>query len=296
MQVLKLLGLVLWCAVAWARPEGAMTGHPWVNRAQTEIEDGRFDEALVSLRVDLKTPLDRAWHGYLEGCALIGKEQKSDAQTKLEVARTELLTLGDDAAANRLLSRVERKLGYLERERGDYAASRTRHYIALDLAQRFGSAEEEHDCLISIDVDCWHMQEWPESERVLRQSVEAATQITDAVARVRAQATSANNLAGTLAELRNFEEAQEQAQAALIAWTEWEQMTGDASEFRIGWAHYTLADVYLKWAATIEDHLESSNKKGMAKYELIVMRALAQEAQRPQSDFDAIDRRFPECE
>lgn len=294
--MLRLLGVVVWCAVALARPEGVMTGHPWVNQAQSEIEDGRFDEALVSLRVDLKTPLDRAWHDYLEGCALIGKQQYADAQPKLESARTELLAQGDDPAANRLLSRVERKLGLLERERGDYDASRKRHYVALDLAQRYGSAEEEHDCLISIDVDCWHMQDWPESERVLRQSHEVAAQITDAVARTRAQATSANNLAGTLAELHNFEEAQEQGQTALAAWTEWEQMTGNAKEFRIGWAHYTLADVYLKWASTIEDHLQASNKKAMAKFELIVMRALAQEAKRPQSDFDAIDRRLPECE
>lgn len=294
---MKLWGIVLLLStMAWARPEGVISGQPWATQAQTAIDDGRFAEALVLLQVDLKTPLDHAWHAYLTGCAQIGQDEPESAVSELQRAKTELAELGDDPVANRLLSRVERKIGLIERQRGNYDESRKIHFIALDLAQRFGSAEEEHDCLISIDVDCWHMKDWTESERVLRQSLEVAALITDPIARTRAQATSSNNLAGTLSELKNFEEAQEKANAALSAWSEWENMTGDTKDFRSGWAHYTLADVYLQWASSLENKLEASNKRGMAKYELILMQALAQEAKRPQADFDEINRRLPECE
>lgn len=294
---MNLWGIVLLLStLAWARPEGVISGQSWATQVQTAIDDGRFDEALVLLQVDLKTPLDHAWHAYLTGCAQIGQNELENAAGELQRAKTELSAFGDDPIANRLLSRVERKLGLIERKRGNYDESRKIHHIALDLAQRFGSAEEEHDCLISIDMDCWHMKDWAESERVLRQSLEVSAQISDPIARTRAQATSNNNLAGTLSELKNFEEAQEKAYAALLAWSEWENMTGDSKDFRSGWAHYTLADVYLLWAASLENKLEASNKRGMAKYELILMRALAQEAKRPQAEFDEIDRRLPECE
>jgi tetratricopeptide (TPR) repeat protein len=288
--------VLLLSTTVWARPEGVITGHPWAAQAQTAIDDGRFDEALVLLQVDLLTPLDHAWHAYLTGCAQIGNDEPETAAGELQRAKAGLAELSDDPFANRLLSRVERKLGLIERKRGNYDESRKIHFAALDLAQRFGSAEEEHDCLISIDVDCWHLKDWTESERVLRQSLEVAAQINEPIARTRAQATSNNNLAGTLSELKNFEEAQEKANAALAAWTEWESMTGDKKDFRSGWAHYTLADVYLQWAANLENKLEASNKRGMAKYELILMQALAQEAKRPQADFDEISRRLPECE
>ncbi|MCB9367280.1 MAG: tetratricopeptide repeat protein [Calditrichaeota bacterium] len=290
-------GLVLLITtMAWARPEGILTGQPWAQKAQAEIDSGRFDEALVSLRVDLKTPLDRAWHGYLSGLAFVGLERFGDADSALLAAKQVLEAEGEDAGARRMLSKVERKLGLVHRKQKNYEKSREVHYLALDLAQLYGSAEEEHDCLISIDVDCWHIQDWEESERVLRQSLEIAAQITDPVARTRAQATSSNNLAGTLSEVGNFEEAVEQAQAALAAWSEWEKMTGDMREFRSGWAHYTLADVYLSWAKRIEDSLDASNKRGMAKYELILMMKLAQDAGRPQDEFDLISKRLAECE
>ena len=66
----------------------------------------------------------------------------------------------------------------------------------------------------------------------------------------------------------------------------------------MGWAHYALADMYLKWAASLAESnaLEASNKRGMAKYELMIMTVLAREAQRPQSEFDLIDKRLKECE
>lgn len=293
-------GLILLITIsAWAqRPEGFPQGHPWAQQAQEAINNERFDEALVSLRVDLKTPSDFVWHDYLTGLAQIGKNQLDSAEVTLTRAAEKTKEIQNKPEAGRLLARVERKLGLIERQRGNYDLSRRKHYEALDLAQSFGSAEEEHDCLISLDVDCYYLQEWEESERTLRQSLEVAAQITDPVARTRAHATSNNNLAGTLAELHNFAEAQEKAQTALTLWEEWQTMTGKTEEFRVGWAHYTLADVYLQWAASLAESnaLEASNKRGMAKYELMVMTVLAREAQRPQSEFDLIDKRLKECE
>lgn len=288
--------ILLLTTMAWARPEGILTGHPWAQKAQAAIDSGRFDEALVLLRVDRLTPLDHAWHDYLSGLAFIGLERFGDADEALQKARTHLAPLSEDNTAKRLLSRVERKLGLVQRKLKNYEKSLDVHYEALELAQLYGSAEEEHDCLISIDVDCWHLQRWSESERVLRQSLAVASQIKDPVARTRAMATSNNNLASTLAEVGNFEEAAEKAQTALADWTEWENMTGDTREFRSGWAHYALADIYLRWAGQIEEPLEASNKRGMAKYELILVRMLGQEAGRPQEDFDLFDKRLAECD
>ncbi len=293
-------GLIfLLTTTAWAgRPQGLLEGHPWAKRAQEAIDNERFDEALVSLRVDLKTPSDFVWHGYLQGLVAIGQGKLDSAEATLTKAAAKAKEISNEAEAGRLLSRVERKLGLIDRKRGHYNDSRKKHFIALDLAQRFGSAEEEHDCLISIDVDCYFLKDWAESERTLRQSIQVADQIVDPVARTRAQATSNNNLAGTLSELRNFDEAQERAQAALAAWEEWENMTGEKKDFRAGWAHYTLADVYLQWASHLAEAnaLEASNKRGMAKYELMIMSVLAREAGRPQADFDEIDKRLKECE
>ncbi len=289
---------LLFFTAAWAaRPEGLPQGHPWAQRAQQAIDDERFDEALVSLRVDLKTASDFVWHDYLFGLVQIGQSKLDSAEMVLNRAAEKTKEIADGDESGRLLARVQRKLGMIERLRGNYDKSRTIHYGALELAQKFGSAEEEHDCLISLDVDCWHMQDWSESERVLRQSIDVAAQITDPVARTRGQATSCNNLAGTLAELHQFEEAQEKAHAAITGWEEWEKMTGDTKEFRTGWAHYELADVYLKWAASLAESnaLEASNKRGMAKYELMIMTVLAREAKRPQADFDVIDKRLKEC-
>ncbi len=246
-------GLILLITTSvWAqRPEGIPQGHPWAMRAQEAINNERFDEALVSLRVDLKTPSDFVWHHYLTGLVLIGQNKLDSAEVTLKRAAEKTKEIESKPEAGRLLARVERKLGWIERKRGNYDLSRQKHYEALDLAQSFGSAEEEHDCLISLDVDCYYLGEWEESERILRQSLEVAGQITDPVARTRAQATSNNNLAGTLAELQHFEEAQEKAQAALTFWEEWQKMSGDRKDFRVGWAHYALAEVYLKWAASL---------------------------------------------
>lgn len=290
--------LILTTTVLAQRPEGVLQGQPWAQRAQEAIDDERFDEALVLLRVDLKTPSDFAWHGYLSGLARIGQGNLNEAETVLQQAAAKCKEISGAAESGRLLSRIERKLGYIERKRGGYEESRKRHYAALELAQHYGSAEEEHDCLISIDVDCYYLMDWTESERVLRESLEVAAQITEPVTRIRAQATSSNNLAGTLAELHNFEEAQEKAQAALAAWEEWEMMTGDTKEFRVGWAHYGLAMVFLKWAENLSavDPLEASNKRGMAKYELLIATMLARESGRPQEDLDEISRRLEECD
>jgi len=291
--------ILLITSSVWAqRPEGLPQGHPWAMRAQEAIDNERFDEALVSLRVDLKTPSDFVWHHYLTGLVLIGQNKLDSAEVTLKHAAEKSKEIESKPEAGRLLARVERKLGLIERKRGNYDLSRQKHYEALDLAQSFGSAEEEHGCLISLDVDCYYLGEWEGSERTLRQSLEVAGQITDPVARTRAQATSNNNLAGTLAELQNFTEAQEKAQAALTFWEEWQTMTGNTKDFRAGWAHYALADMYLKWAASLAESnaLEASNKRGMAKYELMIMTVLAREAQRPQSEFDLIDKRLKECE
>ncbi|MCB1058959.1 MAG: hypothetical protein KDB65_01895 [Calditrichaeota bacterium] len=297
--------MILWglifvlSTMVWAqRPEGVLDGPPWAKVASEAIENERFDEALVLLQSEPNSTLDSVWKGYLTGLIEIEQGQLEAAEASLKGAREITQEISDESLSNRLLSRVQRKLGLVERKRGDYDASRRMHYTAFDLAQKYGSAEEEHDCLISIDVDCYYLQDWSESERVLRESLEVAAQISDPVERTRAQATSNNNLAGTLSEEHNFEEAQEKAQAALAAWEEWENMTGDRTEFRAGWAHYTLADVYLAWAKSLaaENALEASNKRGMAKYELLAMTALAREANRPQSDFDEINRRLKECE
>lgn len=290
--------MILTTTVLAQRPEGVLQGQPWAQRAQEAIDDERFDEALVLLRVDLKTPSDFVWHDYLTGLVLIGQSKLDSAENVLKRAFEKTEEIEDKSEAGRLQSRVERKLGLIERKRGNYDLSRKKHYEALDLAQKFGSSEEEHDCLISIDVDCYYLMDWTESERVLRESLEVAAQITEPVTRIRAQATSSNNLAGTLAELHNFEEAQEKAQAALAAWEEWEMMTGDTKEFRVGWAHYGLAMVFLKWAENLSavDPLEASNKRGMAKYELLIATMLARESGRPQEDLDEISRRLAECD
>jgi len=291
-----ILFLVLSAAAFAARPEGVISGHPWAQRAQKAIDDERFNEALVLLSVDLKIPQDFVWNDYLRGVAYLGLGKLDSADACLHRARAKCAEIADEQERGRLESRVMRKQGAVLREQRDFDGSRKLHYEALDLAQRFGSAEEEHDCLISIDVDCYNLQDWPESERVLRQSAGIAAQITDAVARARAQATSANNLAGTLAALHNFDDAVEQGQAALTHWTEWEEMTGDRSEYRQGWAHYTLADVYIQWASTIEDALEASNKRGMAKYELMIAHVIGRDTKQPQEVFDLLDKRLAEVQ
>ncbi len=289
--------VLLLCTAAWAtRPEGVLTGHPWAKAAQEAIDGERFDEALVLLRVDLKTPQDFIWNDYLRGQAMIGLGKLDSADALFGAARTKCLEIADAAERGRLESRVMRKQGLALRERLDYDGSRKLHFEALDLAQRYGSLEEEHDCLISIDVDCWHMQDWAESERILRQSLETAAQITEPMARTRAQATSQNNLAGTLAKLHNFEEAVERGQTALTLWGEWEAMTGNHGDFRVGWAHYGLADIYIMWAGTMQDALEASNKRGMAKYELMIAHVIGRDTGQPQKIFDEIDRRMVECQ
>jgi tetratricopeptide (TPR) repeat protein len=291
--------ILLLSSTVWAqRPEGVLEGPPWAKTAQVAIENERFDEALVSLQAELKGAADSVWKNYLLGLIEIEQGQLEAAESSLKTASEKTHEISDGALSNRLLSRVTRKIGLIERKRGDYDASRRLHYTALDLAQKYGSPEEEHDCLISLDVDCYYLQDWSESERVLRESFDVAAQIVDPVARTRAQATSYNNLAGTLTELHNFEEALEKAQAALMSWEEWENMTGDAKGFRAGWAHYALADVYLAWAKSLaeRDPLEASNKRGMAKYELLVLTMLARDAGRPQKDFDEIDKRLKECD
>lgn len=296
--------MILWglifvlSTMVWAqRPEGVLDGPPWAKVASEAIENERFDEALVLLQSEPNSTLDSVWKGYLTGLIEIEQGQLEAAEASLKGAREITQEISDESLSNRLLSRVQRKLGLVERKRGlRRVAPNALHGV------RFGS--EIRFRRRGARLLNQHRRGLLLLAGLVRVRACAAREFGSCGAnfrsggRTRAQATSNNNLAGTLSEEHNFEEAQEKAQAALAAWEEWENMTGDRTEFRAGWAHYTLADVYLAWAKSLaaENALEASNKRGMAKYELLAMTALAREANRPQSDFDEINRRLKECE
>lgn len=280
------------------RPAGVLEPpHPF-NKVQTEIENENFDQALTLLRMDLLTGWDHIWHDFLEGQALIGKNKLDAATEILERCKAQLDGLSDDASAKRLLSRVERKLGLIERKNQNYDLAAELHRNALALAVDYGSAEEEHDCWISLDVDAWHKQDWSESERVLRASLDIADQIQDETAKLRARATSLNNLGGTLAQLTRFQEGDDALNQSLTLWDEWEKVSGKTTEHRAIWAHYGIADLHLLWAKFIgeADHLEASQHKARAKYELIAAMAMGREANMSTENLHEIEKRLPECE
>lgn len=283
---------------AQSRPVGVLEPPPAFSKAQTEIENENFDQALALLKVDLPSGWDHIWHDYLEGLARIGKKDYDAATEVLELCKAQLDGLGGDVSAKRMLSRVERKLGLIERERKNFDLASQLHRNALALAVDYGSAEEEHDCWISLDVDAWHNQDWKQSEEVLRASLDVAEQIQDETAKLRARATSLNNLGGTLAQLNRFQEGDDALNQSLTLWSDWEQLSGKSNEHRAIWAHYGIADLHLLWAKSIgeADHLQASQHKARAKYELMVAVAMGREANMSTEDLHTIEKRYPECD
>jgi len=260
------------------RPEGRL--HP----AEGEpggihelLVDQDYGEALERLEeFEPEEGADRDWAGYLRGLGLLGVRELDDAYESFRstaeritaTARAEL-----EADRYRIAAKCLKKMGWYHRRGDGHARAYAYHSMEYELVGEHGSAMEEHDAALSLDVVAYQLRMPQISRGWIERSIDAAAEIDGEAERHKALGISWNNLAGTLCDLGEFERAAEAGNESLDQWRAYEQLEG-REENRIVWANHIFGDVYKRWG----DHLLGEGDDGEARKKLEVARTALEEA------------------
>lgn len=182
------------------------------------------------------------WSLYNKGIADY-KEQKLDEGVKSFLTCFESVQKNKKAKPEefRIAGLCLKKIGWYYRGQKEYHKAFAYHSMRLSLVREFGSANEVHDALISLDVDVYMLNDMHLSERFLIESLEYAQEIKDDKSRVMALGTSYNNLSGTFSGLERFDESIEYAHKAFEYWEKYEAIAG-TEEMKLPWAYYAIGD------------------------------------------------------
>jgi tetratricopeptide (TPR) repeat protein len=199
---------------------------------------------------------EELWSGYNEAIDLYKKEKFDDGLKKLMNCYQNIIDKKDAVAEEfRIAGMCLKKIGWYHRKQKDYHKAFSFHSMRLVLVKEFGSANEVHDALISLDVDVYMLKNMHLSERFLTESIDYANEVKDEKSRYMALGTTFNNLGGTLYGLNKFKKSEESILKSLTYWSKYEEITG-TEEMKVPWAYFAIGDVYEQWAK----HLKENNE------------------------------------
>lgn len=221
-----------------------------------QIESGEFESA-VDLLDDYQGETDyhHDWAHFLKGLGYYGLEHFEAGYSAFELPYEATAgPVGEEYQSERfrLAARCLKKMGWLHRRNEQFRQAYGIHAIGYQYLLEHGSYREIHDATISLDIDAYFLKNATLSRMWLERSIEAARLIKQPIARFKALGMSWNNLAGTLCELKRFEEAEEAMESSLDYWGQYEDRTTD-SEHRRVWAQYGIGDVYQRWGQHLDE-------------------------------------------
>ncbi len=197
---------------------------------------------------------EKLWSEYNEGIDFYKNKKLDDGLKKFMNCYQSVIDKKDVTSEEfRIAGMCLKKVGYYHRKQKDYHQAFSFHNMRLVLVKEFGSANEVHDALISLDVDVYMLKNMHLSERLLIESIDYAYEIKEDKSRYMALGTTFNNLGGTLYGLNKFRKSEESVLKSLTYWTKYEEFAG-TEEMKVPWAYYAIGDVYEVWAKYLKEN------------------------------------------
>lgn len=227
------------------------------------FQEKKYEAAARALdRFRAQNRSEEIWQRYYLGQAQIELGARELGLKTLEKNYALLQKNAEELSSDerRVAARSLKKIGQYYRQKKDLAKAYTFHHLQYLYLQRWGSAAELHDVLLSLDVDSYELGNFFASEHWLRESLKVAEAIQDPLLRSRALAMSSNNLADTLRLERRWPEAVEMIEASRGHWRSYDQQK--ASEHRELWSILQAADIYRAWAEALRKEPEEARDKG----------------------------------
>ncbi len=224
-------------------------------------------EAVQKLLVPYQATNPRAklWQRWLLGQALMERGALEPGFELLEANYRDLrdASAGWDADAYRVAARSLKKIGWYYRQKKEFERAYTYHHLQYLYLARFGSPDEIHDALISLDFDSYELQQAYASEHWLREALRVGETIEEDLPRTKALATTWNNLSDTLRIQKRWTEAAQAGLESQNLWRVWDASNG-AKDRRELWALIQTASIYGDWATSLDDPTEATNQFNQA--------------------------------
>lgn len=254
----------------------------------TQIRDFPAVQTLL-LHYEARDSLAKLWQRWLLGQALMERGGVEQGFALLEANYQDLRdhAEGWSPDAFRVAARSLKKLGWYYRQKGEFERAYTIHHLQYLFLCQYGSAEDRHDALISLDFDSFELKQSFASEHWLREALAVAAAIPDELSRTKALATSWNNLSDTLRLQKRWIEAVQAGLESQTHWRTWDQSNA-SKERREIWALLQTADVYKNWS----EHLQAADPKAAKdKFRLAREQAMAANVLKAQLTLDAAEEK-----
>lgn len=267
-----------------------------LQRVETLVEQDSLIAAHGQLLIlSYMNALTQMWQHYVLGLVEFKAEEYAQGltefQTVVDYARTRNAA-SDSSIYFRLSAKSLKKIGWYQRKQKEYEKAYGSHAQAFLLYERFGSAEEIHDALISLDVDADLMGDPVLSETALNLSVSAARKITDDKKRFKALGMTHNNLTFALQKQGRYLEAEDAILKSVDYWKQFETLAGTA-EHRVMWAWFGVGDMYETWAKALgAGDPDYANKINNGKSAFEKSLGLAREQRASAEDVKEIEHRL----
>lgn len=221
-----------------------------VLEVREQLADQEFESALESIEdLDPEEGIEEDWVAYFRGLGLLGSRRLDEAFEAFQERYSRIVSSASaelTADRFRIAAKCLKKMGWYHRRGKGFERAYTCHSMEYDLLAEHGSNLEVHDAALSLDVVAYNLRAPQVSKMWLERSVEAAEGIDNESFRAKALGLSWNNLAGTLCDVEEFEEATEAAETSLEHWETYEELS-EGSQNRTVWARHIIGDAYKRW-------------------------------------------------
>ena len=232
------------------RPTGFLQPtHERAVRAVKALEDGRLKDMECNIdAIPESPPTLRAWKFVLKGLLMLERSDFTGAEALLrQAAGPELLDHADDGpdaerpirvptGDARLASAAAEKLGFIYRRQDRPDEAYRTHLAAFRLRQQYGSTEEQWETAVSLGIDADLGRRYTDAKRWHRLAIDLGEKSLQEPNQK--QGVACTNLAASLLETGDYEQAVSMARTARERWREHDlgAATADLADMRLGHA------------------------------------------------------------
>ncbi len=176
-------------------------------------------------------------------------------------------------ASRRVAAKSLQKIAWWHRQRQQWTDAYFFHHMQYLYLRAYGSLEEQHEALISLDQTSYRLRNHFASEVWLRESIQLGMSMPEGLARQRALGTSWNHLAATLREQSRWQEAINANLESRKFWLALDQATGRAEEQEL-WGLAQAAEILSAWGQFLQSQDPAAARQKWDEARTIARQAL----------------------